>query len=179
VTGVCNVPQCATHYSAWGSKFVYLSIRQTIPVRDALKCKFIRHRYVREIPFQQVIRTYINSLYPPPPQKKFSHQHMKKPQKTGTCLLNLNLAPFDAATSTARGLQLNLYRSGPKGTSGAGRPPQNDVKETMSLFSERILLTREMAEQWSIPGSSPISSRRRTPAARALLYAEKLRKILG
>jgi hypothetical protein len=117
------------------------------------------------------------TVYTTPPKKGQPPEHTRRKKTTVTCLLNLNLAAFDAASSTARGLQLNLYRSGPKGTSGAGRPPQNDVKETMSLFSERIFLMRERAEQWSIPGSSPISLRRRTPAARAL--CGRLREKMG
>ena len=43
-------------------------------------------------------------------------------------------ALFKAAVRTPCGLQLNLYLSGARESSGAGRPPQNDVNETISLF---------------------------------------------
>ena len=82
---------------------------------------------------------------------------------------SLNRAPSPAARSTPRGLQLNLYPSGtPSAASGAGSPPQNDVKPTTCLPSARRRASSACAEQWSMPGSSPISFRRRTSAASAL-----------
>jgi len=41
--------------------------------------------------------------------------------------------------------------------SGAGTPPQKEVKDTTRLFSERRRWSSEIAEQWSMPGSNPIS----------------------
>jgi hypothetical protein len=54
------------------------------------------------------------------------------------------------------------------GTSGAGSPPQKEVKETILLFWAWSLEIREIAEQWSIPGSRPISLSSITSAAMAL-----------
>ena len=56
-------------------------------------------------------------------------------RKKHTREYNKYLAEFDAAVSTPCGRQLNLYRSGTCESSGAGKPPQNDVNETMSMGS--------------------------------------------
>lgn len=80
-----------------------------------------------------------------------------------------NFAPFSAALSTPRGLQLNLYFRGTSAAqSGAGRPPQNEVKDTIPLPSRRSESKSAKAEQWSMPGSRPISFRIRTSASIAL-----------
>jgi len=64
-----------------------------------------------------------------------------------TVPFSLKRAPFNAAPSTPLGLQLNLYPRGTSAFSGAGRPPQNEVKETIRLFCARILERSDIAEQ--------------------------------
>jgi len=84
---------------------------------------------------------------------------------------SLNLDPFRAALRTPRGLQLNLYPNGmPSALSGAGTPPQKEVNDTTRLFSERRRWSSEIAEQWSIPGSNPISFNNSTSESNALCH---------
>lgn len=91
--------------------------------------------------------------------------------ETRTLLLTRNKAELPAALRTPRGLQLNLYLNGTCGTSGAGSPPQKEVNETMSFCCFCKLEMSETAEQWSMPGSRPISFRKRTSLSKALFSA--------
>jgi hypothetical protein len=72
-----------------------------------------------------------------------------------------------------------LTFKGTSAASGAGRPPQKEVNETTSLEGEaRIWESSAIAEQWSIPGSSPISFKSKTFAALALLKARTVSHLL-
>lgn len=95
-------------------------------------------------------------------------QNQRDERNNLASLASLYFAEFNAAVRTPRGLQLNLYRRGTTATSGAGKPPQKDVNATIRFPSALSLFTREIAEQWSIPGSSPISLRSSTSAFVAL-----------
>ena len=167
-----SAPQCPAQHRAQladVSECVRLRVRQAVPIREPLELEHIRHRHVREMLQQHPLSRHLPVL-----REENNCEHRRDhPAQDGRPPLtfppSLNRAPSPAARSTPRGLQLNLYPSGtPSAASGAGSPPQNDVKPTTRLPSARRRASSACAEQWSMPGSSPISFRRRTSAASAL-----------
>lgn len=146
-------------------KSVRIRVWKTIPIGNTLQLQHVGDRDVGEVVFQYVISGNLCDL-------SNSSQSRTNERQTSivahTSPLSLNLAPLSAALSTPLGLQLNLYPSGTFDASGAGRPPQNEVNERTRLFSFSSCLSNESAEQWSIPGSKPISFNNTTLADSAL-----------
>lgn len=154
-----------SHICKW-LQSIHVSVWQTVPISNAIKFHNVGDRHVRKILLHNVLAFYDTLL-------KYGILVRTRPtiwfHSRLTFPKTLNIAPFSAALRTPLGLQLNLYPRGtPSAYSGAGKPPQKDVKDTMRFLSARNLSISETAEQWSIPGSRPISFKRMTSASTAL-----------
>ena len=84
--------------------------------------------------------------------------------------LNLTALPAPAKT-TFLGFQVNLYFHGLSfSLSSANKPPVNDSNIFISAPWSRMPSINFIAERWSMPGSTPISFIKTTPASFALSF---------
>lgn len=79
------------------------------------------------------------------------------------------MADAKVLSNTPLGDQLNLYRRGLDEHSGAGKPPHQEMKDSIFPPACLTLSKHSKASKWSIPGSKPISLSIVTSAATALM----------
>ena len=138
-----DVTECPAEHSLDPFETVDVDVAQRIPVRIRFQLAYAVHLHA------MVAREQINTgnvdlltVFPEPPVVL-------------------------AGRADRRGLHENLYPKGLSLHSGAGSPPQYDLKWV--TLPPRFLTSSmiRIADMWSIPGSTPISLRIITPASRA------------